>query len=69
MAGRAADLDALYAVANKHNIPVIEDAAQSFGAEYKSEKSCNLSTIGCTSAARRPSIKTRRHLRTGKSTA
>jgi UDP-2-acetamido-2-deoxy-ribo-hexuluronate aminotransferase len=28
---------------------VIEDAAQSFGAEYKRRKSCNLSTIGCTS--------------------
>jgi UDP-2-acetamido-2-deoxy-ribo-hexuluronate aminotransferase len=28
---------------------VIEDAAQSFGAEYKGKKSCNLSTIGCTS--------------------
>ena len=31
------------------NIPVIEDAAQSFGAKYKSLRSCNLSTIGCTS--------------------
>jgi len=30
-------------------IPVIEDAAQSFGAEYKGKKSCNLSTLGCTS--------------------
>ena len=29
--------------------PVIEDAAQSFGAEYRSRKSCNVSTIGCTS--------------------
>ena len=29
--------------------PVIEDAAQSFGANYKGRKSCNLSTIGCTS--------------------
>jgi UDP-2-acetamido-2-deoxy-ribo-hexuluronate aminotransferase len=28
---------------------VIEDAAQSFGATYKGRKSCNLSTIGCTS--------------------
>ena len=28
---------------------MIEDAAQSFGANYKGRKSCNLSTIGCTS--------------------
>lgn len=32
-----------------HPIIVIEDAAQSFGATYKGRKSCNLSTIGCTS--------------------
>ena len=36
-------------MANKYNIPVIEDAAQSFGATYKGKKSCNLSTIACTS--------------------
>ena len=48
--GQPADMDEIQAVAARHgNIPIIEDAAQSFGAEYKGRKSCNLSTIGCTS--------------------
>jgi UDP-2-acetamido-2-deoxy-ribo-hexuluronate aminotransferase len=48
--GQTADMDAINGVAAKHGcIPVIEDAAQSFGATYKGRKSCNLSTIGCTS--------------------
>jgi UDP-2-acetamido-2-deoxy-ribo-hexuluronate aminotransferase len=47
--GQCADFDAINAIAVKHGIPVIEDAAQSFGATYKGRKSCNLSTIGCTS--------------------
>ncbi len=48
--GQPADMDEINAIAARHgNIPVIEDAAQSFGANYKGKKSCNLSTIGCTS--------------------
>ncbi|MBA3771225.1 MAG: DegT/DnrJ/EryC1/StrS family aminotransferase [Ramlibacter sp.] len=48
--GQVADMDAINAIAARHgNIAVIEDAAQSFGATYKSRKSCNLSTVGCTS--------------------
>lgn len=45
--GQCADLDAIQVGAG--NLPVIEDAAQSFGATYKGRQSCNLSTIGCTS--------------------
>jgi UDP-2-acetamido-2-deoxy-ribo-hexuluronate aminotransferase len=48
--GQTANMDAINAIAAKHgNLPVIEDAAQSFGATYKGRQSCNLSTIGCTS--------------------
>lgn len=47
--GQCADFDAINTIAEKHGIPVIEDGAQSFGASYKGKKSCNLSTIGCTS--------------------
>jgi UDP-2-acetamido-2-deoxy-ribo-hexuluronate aminotransferase len=47
--GQCADMDAINYIASKHNIPVIEDACQSFGATYNGKKSCNLSTIGCTS--------------------
>lgn len=47
--GQCADFDAINAIAAKYGIPVIEDAAQSFGASYKGRKSCNLSSIACTS--------------------
>jgi UDP-2-acetamido-2-deoxy-ribo-hexuluronate aminotransferase len=47
--GQVADMDAINAVAARHGLAVIEDAAQSFGATYKGRKSCHLSTLGCTS--------------------
>ena len=47
--GQCADMDAINEIASKHSLPVIEDACQSFGATYDGKKSCNLSTIGCTS--------------------
>ena len=47
--GQCADYDAINEIAAKHGIPVIEDAAQSFGATYKGRKSGNLTTIACTS--------------------
>jgi UDP-2-acetamido-2-deoxy-ribo-hexuluronate aminotransferase len=47
--GQPADMDQINAIALRHDLPVIEDAAQSFGATYRGRKSCSLSTIGCTS--------------------
>ncbi len=47
--GQCADMDAINAIAERHGLPVIEDAAQSFGATYRGRRSCGLSTIGCTS--------------------
>ena len=47
--GQCANMDKINAIAQKHGITVIEDAAQSFGAEYKDRKSCNLSEISTTS--------------------
>lgn len=47
--GQCADFEAINVIAAKHGIAVIEDAAQSFGASYKGKKSCNLTTIACTS--------------------
>ena len=48
--GQVANMAELNAIAARHrDVPVIEDAAQSFGAQYQGKRSCNLSTIGCTS--------------------
>lgn len=47
--GQCADFDPINQIAKRNNLPVIEDGAQSFGASYKGQRSCNLSTIGCTS--------------------
>ena len=47
--GQVADMDEINTIASKHDLIVIEDGCQSFGASYKGKKSCNLSDFGCTS--------------------
>jgi UDP-2-acetamido-2-deoxy-ribo-hexuluronate aminotransferase len=47
--GQCADFNTINKIASCYNLPVIEDAAQSFGASHANVMSCNLSTIACTS--------------------
>ena len=47
--GLTADYNAIQAVTEKYGLCVIEDAAQSFGAEYKGKKACSFGNIACTS--------------------
>src|SRR5690606_24914444 len=47
--GQCADFEAINAIACRHNLPVIEDGAQSFGATHHGKRSCGLSLIGSTS--------------------
>nr|WP_305000045.1 DegT/DnrJ/EryC1/StrS family aminotransferase [Hahella sp. KA22] len=47
--GACAEFDEINALAKKYGVPVIEDAAQSFGATYKNSKSCGLTDIAVTS--------------------
>lgn len=47
--GQMADMDAVVAVAEKHNLVVIEDAAQAIGAEYKGKRAGSIGHYGCFS--------------------
>ena len=47
--GQVADMAQINAIAARHGLAVIEDAAQSFGAVYQGRRSCALSTFGATS--------------------
>ena len=47
--GQCPDIDAINTIASRHDLPVIEDAAQSFGATYKGRRSGSMTTVGATS--------------------
>ena len=47
--GQMADMDPIMNIANKHNLAVIEDAAQSITSTYKSRKAGSIGTVGCFS--------------------
>lgn len=47
--GQCADFDKINAIAEKHGLWVLEDGAQSFGAEYKGKRSCTLTNIATSS--------------------
>ncbi len=50
LTGRVADMDAINAIAAKHNLAVIEDAAQAAGARLNNRQAGTLGTLGCYSA-------------------
>jgi dTDP-4-amino-4,6-dideoxygalactose transaminase len=47
--GQMADMDAIMAIAKKHNLVVIEDAAQAIGSEYKGRRAGSIGDYGCFS--------------------
>ena len=47
--GRPAKMDKILAIAEKHDLPVIEDCAQSFGAKFKGKMTGTFGAIGCFS--------------------
>jgi UDP-2-acetamido-2-deoxy-ribo-hexuluronate aminotransferase len=47
--GQMPDYDQINAIARRHNVPVIEDAAQSFGARQRNKRSCGVTALASTS--------------------
>ena len=47
--GQCADMAPLWRIADRHNLALIEDAAQSMGSEYQSKRAGSLGVVGCLS--------------------
>ena len=47
--GQCADMEPLWQIAERHNLPIVEDAAQAIGAEYQGKRAGTLGAIGCFS--------------------
>ena len=47
--GQCADMEPLWHLAERHDLPIIEDAAQAFGAEYQGKRAGTLGGVACFS--------------------
>lgn len=47
--GQCAEMDAINALANKHGLKIIEDAAQAIDATYQDRKACSMGDVACMS--------------------
>ena len=47
--GQCAEMDSLWRVAERHDVPILEDAAQAIGAEFQGKKAGSLGAMGCFS--------------------